>query len=393
MPAATQPPTAVQGRRTARSADAHRRVPGLVAPSEHPPTYFRSAIGAELHDLDGNLYVDFAMPPGLLLGHAHPAIVSALQQAAADGLAAGPRQAHELRVAELLLERLGSTDSVLLAASGEARSLAVALARRHTRRPLLVRWEGDDAVNDEDLVLPVGDEVAMERLFAQHGPRLAAALIERLPTRTGLRPHAPPLLPRLRQLCDQHGVLLILDEQATSLRLPRGRDDAELQADLRIIGSVVGGGLPAAALVGRRELLTALPPGAPAQPLALAAGRALLQAVAESPLLPQLDKLGEQLDALLGELRARVSWLQWRRAAGLFWLHLDDGPLPERPGDISAVAMERYDRLRAPLLDRGILLPVSPLQPASLCSAHTPVHLERLAAALHMSCREQVERS
>lgn len=385
------------------------------------PRYFSRGEGASVWDEDGRAYVDFCMAWGpLILGHAHPAVVEAVQRAARDGLAFGTCHRHEVRLAELVLEAFAPAERVRLVVTGtEAVMTALRLARAHTGRRLTLKFSGcyhghadamlvkagsgvatlgladSEGVNAataaDTLVAPLGDPEALDAVFALHGEAIAAAVVEPLPANNGLLVQERAWLERLRGLCDRHGALLVFDEVINGFRFGfhgYGRV-VGVQPDLTTLGKVVGGGLPVAAVVGRAEVLDRLAPvgktyqaGTMAgNPVALAAGIATLEVLRTGAPYRTLEALGRELEALVSRRSDRP--FQLVRQGSLFWPYFDrSGPAPTRAEAISVAAVAGFKSRYAGWLDRGLYLPPSAYEVGFLSAAHTREHLERLVEAL-----------
>jgi glutamate-1-semialdehyde 2,1-aminomutase len=433
----SQPPPPYAGRKTTKSAEAFQRalelMPGGVNSPVRAfrsvggtPVFFKSGEGAEFVDLDGNRYVDFCLSWGpLILGHAHPRVVEAVRAAAVDGLTYGAPHGREVQLAERVLAAFPEMERVRFVSSGtEAVMSAIRLARGVTGRPLLLKFEGcyhghvdsllvkagsglvTQGISDSagvppelaalTIVVPLDDDAALEKAFAEHGPRLAAAIIEPMPANNGLLLQRPEFLQKLRALCDASGALLIFDEVISGMRLRYGGygHDIWVKPDLVTLGKIVGGGMPVGAFLGRREHMEQLAPLGPVyqagtlsgNPVAMAAGRACLDELGNSNVYQQLEELGQHLDARFAKIHALAPWFQWVRKGSVFWLYLAEGPIPRRTDQIAPAARERYVQLHGRLLDRGIYLAPSAFEVAFLSTAHTDAHLERLAEALEVEC-------
>lgn len=392
------------------------------------PVFFRNGEGAEFIDVDGNRYVDFCQSWGpLILGHAHPSVVEAVRQAAGEGLSFGAPHPREVQLAERVLSAFPEFDRVRFTSSGtEAVMTALRIARGVTGRPLLLKFEGcyhghsdsmlvkagsglvtqgmsDSAGVPQEIaaltvVVPLDDDEALERAFDEHGPRIAAAIIEPMPANNGLLLQRDEFLKKLRELCDKHGAMLILDEVISGLRLRFGgyMHECGVQPDLVTLGKIVGGGMPAGAVLGRREAMEQLAPLGPVyqagtlsgNPLAMAAGRACLDELAAGSAYVQLEALGAHLDRAFEAVAQKVPWFQWRRRGSVFWIYLADGEVPRRTDRLNPKARERYAAIYGRLLDRGIYLAPSAFEVGFLSTAHTTTHIDRLADALADACAE-----
>lgn len=387
------------------------------------PVYMRAGQGAHMVDEEGRRLLDFCMAWGpLILGHAHPAVVSAVTQAAQAGLAFGTCHRLEVQMAELLLEAFPYADLVRLVVSGtEAVQTALRLARAHTGRRLIVKFSGcyhghvdsmlakagsglvtgglPDSAGvtlasaRETLVLPLGDEAALTALFEQQGAEIAAVIVEPLPANNGLLIQSHQWLARLRAVTQHSGALLIFDEVISGFRFGF-HGYAKLcgvQPDLTTLGKVVGGGLPVAAVLGTRQVMERLAPlgdvyqagTMAANPVALAAGYATLQILKHEPVYAHLSALSELLVRRVGELSARLNTpLQMASIGSLFWLYLGPGALPTTAESIDPAAIAHYRRHYHDWLQRGVYLAPSAYEVGFLSYAHTPDDIERLVAVL-----------
>ena len=309
------------------------------------PRFIASARGPWLTDADGRRYVDLICSWGpMILGHAHPAVVDAVARAAADGTTFGAPCEREILLAEAVKRLVPHVERVRFVSSGtEATMSAIRLARGFTGRELVLKFEGcyhghadhllvaagsglatfgrpssagvPRAFAERTLVLPLDDEAALERLFAERGQELAAVIIEPVPANHGLLLQRPAFLSKLRALTAEHGALLILDEVISGFRLARG-GAAELYGispDLATYGKVLGGGLPVGAFGGRAEVMERLAPQGDVyqagtlsgNPVAMAAGLATLAVLERDDGWARLERLGRALEQRLAPLLAR----------------------------------------------------------------------------------------
>jgi glutamate-1-semialdehyde 2,1-aminomutase len=303
---------------------AQQRIPGGV---NSPVRAFRSVgghaavfcagSGARVRDVDGLSYIDYVGSWGpLILGHAHPEVVAAVQQAALAGLSFGAPTASEVEIAELLCELLPSLAMVRLVSSGtEATMSAIRLARGFTGRDLLIKFEGCYHGHSDSLLVKAGsgmltfgnpsssgvpadfvrhtlvldynDSTGLEAAFAEHGPRIAAVIVEAVAGNMNLIAPQPAFLQSLRELCSRHAAVLIFDEVMSGFRVgARGAQGLYgVTPDLTTLGKVIGGGMPLGAFGGRREIMSQIAPLGPVyqagtlsgNPVAVAAGLATLK--------------------------------------------------------------------------------------------------------------------
>ncbi|HKJ03784.1 MAG TPA: glutamate-1-semialdehyde 2,1-aminomutase, partial [Longimicrobiales bacterium] len=284
------------------------------------PVFLERAEGARVHDVDGNAYVDLVGSWGpAIVGHAHPAVVSAVEAAARKGLSFGACHEAEAELAEIVAGALPSVELVRFVNSGtEATMSAVRLARAATGRTHVLKFVGcyhghvdgllvaagsgaatfgvpdsagvPPAYAAETLVAPYNDLDAVARIMEGMGSGIAAVLVEPIAGNMGFVRPADGFLQGIRELCDRHGVLLIFDEVMTGFRVHPGGAQAlfGVTPDLTTLGKVIGGGLPVGAYGGRREIMELVAPAGPVyqagtlsgNPLAMAAGIATLTELA-----------------------------------------------------------------------------------------------------------------
>jgi glutamate-1-semialdehyde 2,1-aminomutase len=377
----------------------------------------QSASGACIEAIDGRRYVDFCMAFGpLILGHSAPAVKAAVAAALERGWSFGTADSASLALAELINKQLPWAEQIRFMNSGtEAVMTALRIARAATGRDKLLKFAGcyhghtdamliragsglagqgsaDSAgiptgVVTDTLVAPLDDEAALDAIFAEHKD-IAAAIIEPLPANYGLLPQRRNFLSRLAQRCRDQGSLLIFDEVITGFRLGFGgcTQDLGIQPDLVTWGKIIGGGFPVGAVAGHRSLMENLAPvGAvyqagtlSANPIAMAAGHATLAALVDGEVYAYLEALGARLEQAVNE---STSW-QLQRTGSLFWLSSAGKGIVRSPAALPADLGERYSRLFQAGLKAGLYLPPSPYEVGFLSHAHTPEHMEMLAALL-----------
>jgi glutamate-1-semialdehyde 2,1-aminomutase len=386
------------------------------------PPVIASASGAEIRATGGRSYIDLVGSWGpLILGHAHPAVVEAVARAARDGLSFGATCAREIELAERVLRRYPFAERVRFVSTGtEAVMSAIRLARGATGRARIVKFDGcyhghsdgllvkggsglatfgqpDSAGVPAEIaalteVLPLDDDERVEELFARRGREIAAVLIEPLPANAGLLVQRREFLARLRQLTERHGALLIFDEVISGFRVaPGGMTELTgLTPDLVTLGKILGGGLPAAAYLGRAELMEKLAPNGPVyqagtlsgNPVAMAAGIATLDALEEKDAYARLEALGSELEnGLAGALRRAGETGVVTRLGSILWLALQRAPAPRAWHAVERGPAQRYAELHGALLARGVWLAPSAFEVAFLSLAHTREHVARVTRA------------
>lgn len=389
------------------------------------PAVLERAQGTRTWDVDGNERLDFVQSWGpLILGHAHPAVVDAVQRAAANGTTFGAPCEGEAALAERVVAAYPGLEMVRFVSSGtEAVMSAIRLARGATGRDLVVKFSGcyhghadhllvsagsglvtfgapasagvPAAFAEKTLVLPLDDIAALEALFAERGDEIAVVIVEPLPANNGLLVQTPEFLAALRRVTRAHGALLLFDEVISGFRLAKGgaAEAFGIEPDLATFGKVIGGGLPVGGFGGSRALMEHLAPLGPVyqagtlsgNPLAMAAGIATLDTLFEADGWARLEELGAGLEARVAPLLAEHGW-SLVRAGSIFWMSLQAGPAPRSAEAIDSEAAERYRPLFTHLFHNGISIAPSAYEVGFLSLAHDEGDLdlfaERLATAL-----------
>jgi glutamate-1-semialdehyde 2,1-aminomutase len=374
------------------------------------PVFIARAAGAHIYGEDGREYLDYVGSWGpALLGHAHPDVVSAVQEAAARGLSFGAPTAGEVRFAEAVRGLYPSIAKLRCVSSGtEATMSALRVARGFTRRDLVVKFEGcyhghadhllvkagsglatfgvpDSAGVPEGIArttatLPFNDRAALSALFAARGAEIAAVIVEPVVGNMGCVPPEAGFLEALIALCREHGAVSIFDEVMTGCRLARGgaQERFGLVPDLTALGKVIGGGMPLAAYGGRDDIMSVVAPLGPVyqagtlsgNPVAVAAGLATIAHLTPA-LYTRLEHLGALLEAGLGEA-ARKAGVPARvqRVGSMITLFFREGPV--RSWDDAAKSdTKRFAAWHQGLLARGVYWPPSQFEAAFLGAAHT----------------------
>jgi glutamate-1-semialdehyde 2,1-aminomutase len=382
------------------------------------PIFIERGEGCELIDVDGNRYVDWVGSWGpLILGHAHPAVLAAVVKAAGRGTGFGAATEGEVELAEEIVARVPSAEMVRMTSSGtEAAMSAVRLARAATGREVVVKFAGGYHGHSDGLladagsglatlaipagpgvpaaqtagtvVVPWNDREAVSQALTGHA--VAALIAEPVAANMGVVPPAEGFLEFLRDASRDAGALLILDEVITGFRVARGGAQQlyGIEPDLTVLGKVIGGGLPAAAFAGPRELMERMAPAGDVyqagtlsgNPLAVAAGLATLELLDDSA-YAQLERttrtLAQGLAAIGDEssVPLRVTW-----APGLLTLFFKDGDLNDLD-DVRACDMDAYAAFCREMLDLGVYLPPSQYEAWFPSLAHTDEHIERTLEA------------
>ena len=375
------------------------------------PCFFAQGRGSRVTDEDGKTYLDYVGSWGpLVLGHAHPDVVAAVQRAAAQGLSFGAPTTGEVELAELLGELLPSLDMVRLVSSGtEATMSAIRLARGYTGRDLLVKFEGcyhghsdgllvragsglltfgnpssggvpQDVVK-HTLVLDYNDVAALEAAFAEHGEQIATVIVEPVAGNMNLIAPRPEFLQAIRALCSKHGAVLIFDEVMTGFRV--GQKCAQglygITPDLTTLGKVIGGGMPLAAFGGKREIMQCIAPLGPVyqagtlsgNPLAVAAGLATLKAI-QAPGF--YDELARKTAALCAGLMAAAKQhgvaFSGQSVGGMFGLYFR-ASCPRSYAEVMDCDKDAFNRFFHAMLAAGHYFAPSAFEAGFVSIAHS----------------------
>ncbi len=381
------------------------------------PLFIQRGKGAQIWDVDGRAYIDYVGSWGpLILGHAHPEVVRAVQQAAERGLSFGAPTEQEVEMAELLCRLVPSIEQVRLVSSGtEATMSAIRLARGYTGRSKIVKFEGcyhghadallvkagsgaltfgqpssagvPEPTASATLVLEYNNEIALARAFEREGPGIAAAIVEPVAGNMTLVAPRPGFLESLRKLCTKHGSVLIFDEVMTGFRVALGGAQAlyGVKPDLTTLGKVIGGGMPVGAFGGRRDIMQAIAPLGPVyqagtlsgNPVTVAAGLATLKLI-QSPGF--YDKLAATARSLCEGLTrcAQTRNIPFCAAAvgGMFGVFFRETP-PTSYAEVMQCDKEAFNRFFHAMLAEGIYLAPSAYEAGFVSSAHGKAEIER----------------
>ena len=385
------------------------------------PLFFKRGQGAHVWDADDKRYIDYVGSWGpMIVGHCHQDVVKAVQNAAAQGLGFGAPTAAELDMAETLCRLLPSLEMVRLVSSGtEATMTAIRLARGFTGRSRIIKFEGCYHGHSDGLLVKAGsgaltfgqpsssgvpaeiaalttvldynDVAGLERTFTEIGKEIAAVIVEPVAGNMNLIMPKPEFLAAMRKLCTAHGAVLILDEVMTGFRvgLQGAQGYFNIKPDLTTLGKVMGGGLPAAAFGGRRDIMQCLAPLGPVyqagtlsgNPIAVAAGMATLKLVQEKGFYERLSKTAKQLtDGLSASAKKYGVKFCAQSVGGMFGLYFSE-KIPGSYAEVMACDAKAFNRFFHAMIDAGVYLAPSAFEAGFVSAAHSEADIAATIAA------------
>lgn len=385
------------------------------------PIFIHRAEGSKLFDTENNAYIDYVGSWGpMILGHAYPPIIEAVQQAAADGLSFGAPTPFETTIADKICELIPSVELVRMTNSGtEATMSAIRLARGYTGRDKIVKFEGCYHGHSDGLLvkagsgmldigeptskgvpsdfakhtitLPYNDIDALHACFNkfanEQGSELACVIVEPIAGNMNMVIPSQDFHDTLRQLCDEHGVVLIFDEVMTGFRVGLGGAQAHfgITPDLTCFGKIIGAGLPVGAFGGKRAIMECVAPlGGVYQagtlsgnPLAMRAGIAMFDSLTKDGFYQQLaDKVDYLLDGIHQMADKHGIAIRSNRLGGMFGLFFTDNNIPQNFDDVSKTDNQAFAQFFHGMLDNGIYLAPSAFEAAFMSSAHSMQDLD-----------------
>jgi len=389
------------------------------------PVFIDSAKGSKIYDIDGNEYIDYVCSWGpMILGHRHPAVFEAILGAAEKGSSFGAPTLAETELARRVIGAYDSIEKIRFVSSGtEAVMTAIRLARGYTKKDLIVKMVGcyhghsdsllvaagsglaetaiassggvPDAVANLTVVVAYNDIDAVKSAFEKHKDRIAAVLVEPVAANMGVIPPAEGYLQSLRELCNGRDTLLIFDEVITGFRLAAGgaQEVFGIKGDLTCLGKIIGGGLPAAAVGGRAEIMEMLAPLGPVyqagtlsgNPIATAAANATLDILTKGGCYEKLEASAAVLEAGLADAAGSAGIdVTINRVGSIMSCFFTDKAVRSFP-DVQSTDIARFKKFFAAMLSRGIYLAPSAYEAMFVSLAHSSEDLEKTIEAARSS--------
>ncbi len=386
------------------------------------PVFFKSASGARVQSEDGREYIDYVGSWGpMILGHAHPEVIEAVIETARNGLSFGAPCVLETRIADRICALVPSIERLRMVSSGtEATMSAIRLARGHTGRDKIIKFEGcyhghsdsllikagsgaltlgipsspgvPAGLAEHTVTLPYNDVEAVRAAFAELGEQIACVIVEPIAGNMNMVPPVPGFHETLREECTKSGSILIFDEVMTGFRVAKGGAQAvfNVEPDLTTLGKVVGGGMPAAAFGGRADIMASIAPDGPVyqagtlsgNPVAMAAGLKTLELIDEPGFFESLSERTARLtDGLAAESAAAGVPVSVEQEGGMFGLVFTaDGPVRSY-AQVAAADVDRFRIFFHGMLAEGVYLAPSAFEAGFVSAAHSDDDIDQTIAA------------
>ncbi len=386
------------------------------------PIFFARAKGSRVWAADGREFIDYVGSWGpMILGHADPAVIKAVQETAVNGLSFGAPTELETVVARRIIELVPSIELVRMCSSGtEATMSAIRLARGYTKRNKIIKFEGCYHGHSDSLLVKAGsgmltlgvptspgvppelaahtvtlsynDAAQVRAAFAEIGPDIACVIVEPVAGNMNCIPPVPGFLETLREQCTQHGAVLIFDEVMTGFRVAKGgaQELYGVRPDLTTLGKIVGGGMPVGAFGGRRQIMEQIAPLGPVyqagtlsgNPVAMAAGLATLNGLEAPGFHAKLGVATDRLVAGLAEAAARAGIpLATNHVCGMFGFFFTGAGRVNSYAEATACDVERFKRFFHGMLAEGVYLAPSAFEAGFISAAHTDADIDATIAA------------
>jgi glutamate-1-semialdehyde 2,1-aminomutase len=401
---------------------------GGLRPWWNAPLFIAAAKGSKIYDIDGNEYIDYVSSWGaMILGHAHPAVIKAVREAARKGTSFGAPTLAETALAKKIIAAFDSIEKVRLVNSGtEAVMTAMRLARAYKKRDLIIKMAGcyhghsdsllvaagsgvaeaaiassagvPDSVAKLTIVIPYNHIEAAKIAFKANKGRIAAVMVEPVAANMGVVPPIEGYLQALRQLCDCEDTLLIFDEVITGFRVALGgaQELFGIRADITCLGKIVGGGLPAAAVGGRADIMDMLAPAGPVyqagtlsgNPVATAAANATLEILANGDCYRKLETSAALLETGLADAAKEAGVaVTINRVGSIMSCFFADRPVLNF-ADVQSTDIESFKKFAAMMLKQGIYLAPSAYEAMFVSLAHSKKDIEKTVEAAKRSFRK-----
>lgn len=408
--------------------EAQKHIPGGVnspvraykAVGGNPP-FIERAQGSKIYDVDGNEYIDYVGSWGpMILGHIHPNVISALEQALKKGTSYGAPTEREIELATLVLEAYPSMDMVRMVSSGtEATMSAIRVARGYTRRNKVIKFEGCYHGHTDGLLVKAGsgattlgvpdslgvpedfarntytaiynDLSSVKELLEKDGEDIACLIVEGVPGNMGVIPPSEGFLEGLRELTSQYGVLLIFDEVMSGFRVSFGgaQQIYNIKPDLTCLGKIIGGGMPVGAFGGRRDIMELLAPLGPVyqagtlsgNPLAMTAGIETLKLLRDGSVYNDLEEKASYLTKGLKDIADETGIPVYiSRVGSMFTIFFRDSEVKNYE-DAKSCDLNRFSHYFQGMLAEGIYLPASQFEAIFISHAHSEEDLSKTLSA------------
>lgn len=376
------------------------------------PVYFKKGEGAYLFDEDDNRYIDYVASWGpMIMGHAHPDVVKAVQEAAANGLGFGAPTRIETEMAELVCQLVPSIEMVRMVSSGtEATMSAIRLARGYTGRDKIVKFEGcyhghsdsllvkagsgaltfgvpsspgvPASLSEHTITLTYNDSAQVKQVFSEIGEQIAAIIVEPVAGNMNCIPPIAGFLETLREVCDQSGAVLIFDEVMTGFRVAIGGAQSHygITPDLTTLGKVIGGGLPVGAFGGKQVIMEQISPLGPVyqagtlsgNPLSMAAGLKTLSLASQAGIHDELDSKAKRLvDGIVARAGEADIAMTSNQVGGMFGLFFSEEQNITGFDQVTQSDQERFKKFFHGMLEEGVYLAPSAFEAGFVSAAHT----------------------
>ena len=386
------------------------------------PIFMQRAKGAYLYDFDNNTYIDYVGSWGpMILGHTHPAVVTAVKQAVDSGLSFGAPTEIETELAKLVCQLMPSIEMVRMVSSGtEATMSAIRLARAHTGREKILKFEGcyhghgdsflikagsgaltlgvptspgvPKSLAEDTLTVPYNDLQAVQEVFNDHGSNIAAIIVEPVAGNMNCILPKPGFLQGLREVSNQYDCLLIFDEVMTGFRVALGGAQSlyQIKPDLTTLGKVIGGGMPVAAFGGKKIIMNELAPVGPVyqagtlsgNPVAMAAGLTTLKLISKNGFYEKLSAITKTLiDGIKQSADKHQVPLTYNYAGGMFGLFFTEQESVESFGQVNRCDIELFKRFFHGILEQKIYFAPSAFEAGFVSAAHSFDDIEKTVAA------------